>query len=307
MRLINAAEIAKALSQINLMYMVEEGFAAQARGDANALPSQTLNLNSHAQVRLGSGYLYQDAYYLVRVDAAFAAQETPNAGSMSLLFDQRTGEALAALQDNGALKVACLAASSAVAAKYLAPQPERIGLLGTGETARQALLYLQNVTDCRDVLLWGDEDASDALRLSLSFEGFVVKKALAPREIAETCQLIISATDSLEPLLFAQDIQAGTHITALGGDAKQLEPELLRKAGRLVVEDAEESKLRGETFHALRAGCIAQDSMSELAQIIAGTRQGRSSPEQITIADLTGSTVQDIQIAGAVFEQIMGL
>ena len=59
---------------------------------------------------------------------------------------------------------------------------------------------------------------------------------------------------------------------------------------------------RGEIFHAFKEGILQQDDIVELGQVIEGKIEGRTSEDQITIADLTGVAVQDIQISKAVYE-----
>ena len=292
------------------MYLVEEGLAAYSRGDAVLPNAPSLTFPSGA-ARLSYGYLRRDEYYVLRVENSFESSSGAG-GDLSIIFSQRTGRPLAMLQDGGSLRHCRAAVTGAVAAKYLAPKRvERIGIVGTGEQAKQQLLYLQSVTSCRDILVWGrSSDAQDAFRLTLDYEGFRVAKALDIREITQTCNLIVSATASTEPLLLAADVRPGTHITAVGSNnqtKQELEPALLQKAQRLVVESASNSNLRGETWHALRAGVIGANSMLELGCIILGNRAGRTSADQITIADLSGSAVLDVQLASAVYEKIMGL
>jgi ornithine cyclodeaminase len=60
--------------------------------------------------------------------------------------------------------------------------------------------------------------------------------------------------------------------------------------------------VRGEIAHAMRQGLIEEEELLELGNVIAGKSPGRTSDDQITVADLTGVAVQDIQIAKAVYE-----
>ena len=62
---------------------------------------------------------------------------------------------------------------------------------------------------------------------------------------------------------------------------------------------------RGEISHALRSGAISDETIVELGNVLNGKENGRISEDQITVTDLTGVAVQDIQIATAVFEAYM--
>jgi ornithine cyclodeaminase len=136
-------------------------------------------------------------------------------------------------------------------------------------------------------------------------EGFSVSLADSPIEVAKGCNLIISTTASKEPLLFADDIQLGTHITAMGSDTprkQELESGILEKADLVVADSIPQCKERGEISHALNDKSISENEIVELGNILNGSAEGRKSMDEITIADLTGVAVQDIQIATAVYE-----
>jgi ornithine cyclodeaminase len=123
--------------------------------------------------------------------------------------------------------------------------------------------------------------------------------------LGANCNLIVTATAATAPLLWADDIQPGTHITAMGSDTpekQELDPAILQKADLVVADSISQCLVRGEIAHALRERVIEQQLLVELGQIIAREAAGRTAPDQITVADLTGVAVQDIQIAKLVYE-----
>lgn len=71
-----------------------------------------------------------------------------------------------------------------------------------------------------------------------------------------------------------------------------------------MADSIEQCLSRGEIFKALRASLIKKEDLVELGNVIAGQKSGRTSAEQITVADLTGVAVQDIQIAKAVHNEL---
>ena len=73
----------------------------------------------------------------------------------------------------------------------------------------------------------------------------------------------------------------------------------------VVADSIEQCLTRGEISKALQAGLINKEDLIELGDVIAGHQHGRTSDEQITVADLTGVAVQDIQIAKAVHEALI--
>jgi ornithine cyclodeaminase len=119
-----------------------------------------------------------------------------------------------------------------------------------------------------------------------------VEEAVAGADVVLTC------TASTEPLVRAEWIAPGTHITAVGSDGagkQELDPALLRRADVLAVDSLEQCRRLGELQHALD---VAPGAV-ELGTICAGA-PGRTASTQLTICDLTGVGVQDVAAANAV-------
>ncbi len=93
----------------------------------------------------------------------------------------------------------------------------------------------------------------------------------------------------------------GQHVTAMGADAEhknELAPDVLLKADLYVCDRLSQCAVLGELHHAVAGGLIAADAtFPELGQVIAGQVPGRTSPEELTVCDLTGTGVQDTAIA----------
>ncbi|MHA2203971.1 MAG: ornithine cyclodeaminase family protein, partial [Candidatus Hodarchaeales archaeon] len=109
------------------------------------------------------------------------------------------------------------------------------------------------------------------------------------------------------PLIKAEQVQKGTHITAMGSDTpekQELESGILRIADRVIVDSIPQAASRGECFHAMKDGKITKDDMVELGRMISNKSLQRQADNEITVVDLTGVAVQDIQISKAVYEGI---
>ncbi|MCW8983839.1 MAG: hypothetical protein OQK55_00740, partial [Thermoanaerobaculales bacterium] len=177
---------------------------------------------------------------------------------------------------------------------------------GAGVQGRMQVEALLPIVDCRDVVVWGTgEEELEAYREAMSGHGLSIETTLTGDEIAATCNLIVTATPSHDPLLRVEQIREGTHITAMGSDTREkneLEPEILGKADLVVADSIEQCRVRGEIFHALEAGVLADGDAVELGNVISDPSLRRTDDSQITVADLTGVAVQDIQISKAVYE-----
>jgi ornithine cyclodeaminase len=113
--------------------------------------------------------------------------------------------------------------------------------------------------------------------------------------------VVVTTTPARAPILMADWLEPGQHVTAMGSDQahkSELEPACLARADRYVADRAAQTRVMGELRAALAAGIVAPDAeVEELGPVAAGQAPGRRSADEITIADLTGTGVQDTAIA----------
>lgn len=304
--------IRRIAARLSPLERIEDGFASYTRGEVTVPPVGELLLE-HGEVHLKYGYIHGDEFYVIKIASGFYGnplQGLPSSNGLMLLFRQATGELVSILLDEGYLTDWRTALAGAAAAKHLAPSViTRIGIVGTGTQATLQLLELRSITACRDVLVWGrSAESAETYRDRLTAEGFHVGIAAEPSEILRTCNLVVTTTPAKAPLLRAGDLRKGTHITAVGSDTpekQELETAILQSADLVVADSTAQCHLRGEIHHALREGVVMPERIVELGAIIAGTVRGRSSDQQISVADLTGVAVQDIVIAEAVYRHAL--
>jgi len=306
-------QIKKALETIDPIQSIEEGFVAYSEGKVVVPPvGEMIFENPPGDVHIKYGYIRDDDYYVIKIASGFydnVKLGLPTTKGMMLVFNQKTGEPLCFLLDEGYLTEVRTAAAGAVVARYLAPKHvDRIGIFGSGVQGRMQLLYLNSILPCRDVVVWGlHEENLEAYKKDVESKGYTVRTTLDAAEVASSCNLIVMATPSKKPLLAVDDIRGGTHITAMGSDTAdkiELDPKILEKADLVVADSIQQCLSRGEIFQAIKAECLVKENVVELGHVIAGHASRRTSEEQITVADLTGVAVQDIQISKAVFERL---
>lgn len=194
-----------------------------------------------------------------------------------------------------------------IAAKYLGPDHvKKIGILGSGGQARLQLEYLSHATDCRDVLVWNRNiETAKAFAMEMSEKGYHVVLAADVETLTRQCNLIVTTTPSTTPLIRAEWIQKGTHITAVGADApgkQELDERIVELADIRAVDSYSQCMDHGEIAMACANGLVGREGLIELGEIIAKGVKARTEDCQITLADLTGVAVQDIKISLAVFE-----
>lgn len=312
--IIQREEILAALENIDVVGAMEQGFVQYSNGGVVVPPVGELLLDEpRREVHIKYGYIREDDFICIKVAGGFYGNSQlnlPTSQGLMLLLDQGTGQTVAVLLDEGYLTDVRTAAAGALAAKYYAPEDVKaIGIIGTGIQSKLQLQYLRTITECSEVWIWGRTSAhTEEWKRSLS-DQYNVHLAESPSEVAERCNLIITTTPAEAPLLLEQDIQPGTHITAVGSDtpAKQeLDAGILAKADLVIADSLPQSKNRGEIYQARKSGWIEERKIVELGQAIQQREYQRSTEDQITVVDLTGVAVQDIMIAKAVYEEIQG-
>lgn len=307
--IIKKSQMEAILEELDIVGAMEEGFKAYSDGKTVVPPVGELLFDEpKGDVHIKYGYIKADDYYVIKIASGF--YENPKLGlassqGMMLVFNQKTGQPVAILLDEGYLTDIRTAAAGALAAKYFAPKKVKaIGIVGTGIQAELQLRYLQKVTDCRQVWVWGrNKENAERFREKLSAD-YNIHIAESTAELCQHCNLIVTTTPATAPLLSASDIQAGTHITAMGSDtsAKQeLDSAILKMADLVITDSLAQSASRGEVYQAVKAGSMVIDDVKELGAAIQNEQWCRTDEAQITVVDLTGVAVQDIMIAKAVY------
>lgn len=309
MKILTLKQIQEILPAIDLIPEIEEGFRAYSEGEVIVPPVGEMILDK-GEVHIKYGYIKNDEFYVIKIASGFYHNPElgiPSGNGLMMLFSQHTAELICMLLDEGYLTNIRTAVAGAIVAKHLAPSNvEQIGIVGAGTQARLQLSYLKNVVKCRRALIWGqDHEELKRYKDDMEKEGFSVKTTLDTRQVLKQCNLIVTTTPSKIPLLDHNDLQKGTHITAMGSDTtekQELDPLILKGADLVVADSIVQCMERGEIYQAIKAGQIGRKKAIELGHIISGSARGRTSDEQISIADLTGVAVQDIKIAEAIFK-----
>ena len=311
-KLLNLEEIKHLINIPQLIQEIEAGFVLYSEGRVKVPPVGFLHFDEPpGDVHIKYGFVSGYEYYVLKMASAFYKNPDlglPISDGLLLVFSQKTGELNLILLDKCWLTDMRTAAAGAVAAKHLATKNvHRIGIVGTGVQARMQLEMLRGVVDCQSCLLWG-RDSNKAQRMiedlqakeSIQAWGLDLKVVTEIDELVSQCNLIVTTTSAKEPLVSSDQVQKGTHITAMGSDdhgKQELEAGLLAKADLVVADSASQCIDHGECFYAVKDNKIEADSIVELGNVIKNPEIGRTSEDQITISDLTGVAIQDIQIA----------
>jgi ornithine cyclodeaminase len=286
LRILNIEEIRGRIRDEQVILGMREALIAQTRGECSTPMPMHLDLANGGEIHIKSSYRRGGKYFVLKMAA--------NANGMMMLCSAENGEPVAYLADAGHLTDVRTAAVAAMVARELGRRDISIGILGTGIQARLTARFHRQVLPLEQVFLWG-RDAEKA-RVCSEEIGAVVVKSRA--EIAAATRFIVTCTASREPLLFARDIQAGTHISAVGSDSvgkQELDPEILRQTELLLVDSRAQCEKLGELQHATDQSARAM----EIGEFCERPRAAESS-----VADMTGLGVEDLFIAEMVLEHL---
>ena len=313
MRVFGLEDIKRALPKIDLTPLIKDGFIAYSSGQAVVPPVGELVFEDPpGDVHIKYGYIQNDDYYVVKIASGFYGNSEFNIQSsqsgMMILFDQKTGKEVAILIDECYLTNVRTAVAGALCAELFSPNNINcIGVIGTGVQARMQITYLPENIKCKKIKVWGRSDKSVDLYIKeLTSLGWMLDRVNNTDEIASTCDLIITTTPSKKPLLTNKFLKKGTHINAIGSDSpekNELEKGVLKSADLIVADSIPQCMERGEISHAIINKVIEKGDVQELGNLIQENGTYNCKDNQLSVADLTGVAVQDIQIAKAVFKE----
>jgi alanine dehydrogenase len=299
----SARHVEAAVSPARAVEAVREAFVAYARGEWTMPPKVYVPAypagDFRAMPALGAGHA------LLKWVTSFPgnpARGLPTVSGLVLLSDASDGSLRAAL-DAGAVTALRTGAAAVLAAETLGrPDAETAAVIGVGVNGRATATTFQSRG--RSVMLWDvDELRARAVADELGAE------VASSRQEALAADWLVTVTPGHEILLQEGSLEPGQHVSLMGADgpgkAEIAVDELTRV--RVFCDDWEQASHNGELVHAVEAGKIARDDVTQLGDVLADTAPGRQSPDDITIFDSTGLAIQDLAIVLAALDQVGGL
>jgi len=201
-------------------------------------------------------------------------------------------------------------AAGAVAAKLLARQESKIvGLVGAGVQARTQLLGLSRIFKIDQVIV-SDRSLESARAFEKDSKTFLEcdYSPTANPEEACHCDILVTATPARQPVIRESWIKPGTHINAIGADAKgkqELQSTLTRNS-KVVVDDLSQAVHSGEVNVPISEGVMRQEDIyAQIGEILAGRKPGRISREEVTIFDSTGLGIHDVAAGFVIYKRAL--
>ena len=288
---------------------VEDAFRALASGSVVMPPILRLDIaEARGEVDVKTAYVPGFDGFAIKISPGFFDNPKlglPSVNGLMVYLSARTGLVEALLLDNGYLTNVRTAAAGAVAAKHLSREDASVAaILGAGVQGRLQLQALTLVRPIGEARIW--TRAAEAAQAQAAAAEMTEKLGIPVKAVADAADavsgadIVVTTTPSTDPILRAEWLVPGQHVTAMGSDAEhknEIEPAAFARL-TYVADSLAQTRRLGELHHALAAKMVAEDAaFAELGQIIVGTAPGRRAPDDITLCDLTGTGAQDTAIA----------
>jgi ornithine cyclodeaminase/alanine dehydrogenase-like protein (mu-crystallin family) len=288
-----------AVSPERAVEAVREAFVAYARGEWTMPPKVYVPAypagDFRAMPALGAGHA------LLKWVTSFPANPArglPTVTGLVLLSDASTGMLRAAL-DAGAVTALRTGAAAVLAAETLGRgDASTVAVVGAGVNGRAAARTFR--ARGRDVLLWD----ADAARARAAARELGARVASSPEE-ALAADVVVTVTPGRDVLFGPGSLRPGQHASLMGADGPgkaEIAVEELARV-RVFCDDWEQASHNGDLVHAVQAGVLGRDAVTELGSVLTGEADGRVSADEITVFDSTGLAIQDLAIALAALER----
>jgi alanine dehydrogenase len=302
--LLSEADVKSILTMPLALEAVENSFQQLADGSAVLHSRQRLHLPGKSYLHYmaagdgSSGYMGLKIYTSSREGLRFVVS----------LFDAQSGDLLALLEADrlGQMRTG---AASGVATRLMARADARIaGIIGTGLQARTQLEAIALVRKLEIIRAYGrDPQRREQFAQEMTaLLGVPVTAVQTAEEAVRDADIVITSTTATNPVVEGRWLKSGAHINAIGANfpqKRELDAEAVRRCDLIAADSRQQSREEaGDLIHVFGDDASQWDKVHELADIVGGKIPGRTGPNQITLFKSNGIAIEDVVVAGRVFE-----
>ena len=285
-----------AVSPERALEAVREAFVAYARGEWTMPPKVYVPAypagDFRAMPALGAGHA------LLKWVTSFPGNPEhglPTVTGLVLLSDASNGRLEAAL-DAAAVTALRTGAAAVLAAETLG-RDGRAAVIGAGvngEAAARTFVARGREVELYDVDRGRAKDVADRVGAGVA----------ESREDALSAEIVVTVTPGREVVFGEGSLHPGQHVSLMGADGpgkQEIAVEELRRL-RVFCDDWAQASHNGDLMHAVQAGALSRQDVTQLGDVLANQASGRQSEDEITVFDSTGLAIQDLAIALAAME-----
>jgi alanine dehydrogenase len=225
----------------------------------------------------------------------------PSHQGLIALFDEGNGAPLA-IMDGTYITAIRTGGTAAVATRALARKDAKVlAILGAGVQGASHLETMPRVRDFEEIRI-ASRDGSKAATLASRHPR--ARAVDSFEDAVRGADVVACCTDAHEPVIRRDWLKPGVHVSSVGGTFGPEIDAATISAARVFVE------WRGAATNPPPAGAhelqgLDADKLTEVGEILAGTRRGRVSEDEITVYKSTGHAVEDAATARLVYDRAL--
>ena len=266
---------------------------------------------SKGSVHFKCGYVQGDSYFAMKYSGAFYGNEKlglSNFLGLFVVFNAKTGEVEAVIDDKGYLTDYRTAVAGAIATSSMANKNSKtVAMIGTGVQARMQLFALMNVMEIDTLKVWGRNNKNVkqyVKEVKEKYPDLKIIECKTAKDAVSDADIVYTVTYSKEPIIKAEWLKKGAHITAIGAcepHMQELDEKIFLLANTICVDSKLACFDNGELHHAVNKNCVKLNDVLELGEFLAKPKPRKET--DITVCDLVGVGFQDATIANAVMKK----
>jgi ornithine cyclodeaminase/alanine dehydrogenase-like protein (mu-crystallin family) len=294
------ADVRKLLPMPEAIGLMRVAFEKLDAGTAVNQPRRRLVLPSRSVLHyMAAG---DDRYYGAKI---YSTNPKHGAHFFFLLFRSSDAQPLAMFEANALGQIRTGAASGLATDLLARPDAKTLAIIGSGFQARTQLEAVRTVRKIESVRVWSPTpEKRDAFAAEFSVEA-----ASSAQEAVRGSAIVVTATNSRDPVLDSAWIESGTHINATGSNQstrRELPADLIQRADVVAVDSIEQSRMEsGDLLMAWGPNEWKDTRLTELTHLVTGKVPGRLAPDAVTIFKSNGLALEDVATAGFVYESAL--
>jgi len=298
------SQVEHILTMPDAMREVENALREMARGNAINRPRQRVRVPNGVLHVMPAG-LPTRGYIGFKYYSAFKGKTR----FWFHLIDASTGELRAVMQADR-LGQQRTGAASGVATIFLArSDASAVGLIGAGwqaESQLQAVCVARSIRRISCFSRTVERRNAFAKRMSalLNIETHPAESAEAAVRNAD---IVITATNSREPVLRGEWLKPGAHINAVGSnraEARELDNDAVRQSAFICVDSIEQARIEaGDLLQPIEQGILSWEHVPELGDVVAGKVKARVKNADVTLFKSLGIALEDVAVGAWVYER----
>jgi ornithine cyclodeaminase/alanine dehydrogenase-like protein (mu-crystallin family) len=299
------ADIAPLITMDDTLIVLEDLFAARARGEIVNRPRMRVPIQ-------GGTYNVMPAGWLARgVVGQKVYTATAKGASFQILLHAADGSGLLAVMAGGRISGLRTGGVTGLAARALGGDAVGgpVAVIGSGFQATMQVTGIVAATGARDVRVWSrsaEKREPFAERLAASL-GVDVRATATVDQALDGAAIVVTITNAPEPVLTADQVRPGMTLIAAGNNTwlrSEIDPAIFGRADLVVVDDLPNAQVEaGELMRAAELGHVSWDRVVALGDIIGGARAGRTGSGQLVVCELQGIGIEDVAVAELVLRR----